>query len=280
LLLLKLALRLPIGRALSGARGDMLADRHGQDHDEDEEVPLPALFMPPAPKERPFKCPHGCGSKYTSQRALTNHCRKFHSVTSSCCREDNVGERNPEREEKRRARRAQYVREKRHMRPTLKRETLHGLTLSSPLLECATLCVTSFVVAEHVSSYEERVKAGEWVALFFDGSIHRESSLFETHDSALRHVTHRPTWTVTGVARIGKVLTWGADSSEAPILCTSKVSFDRSFVFGQPQQMPRDPNIARFAPAHPLQDRAIAWTFTSLPRDAFMCVKRQAQEVG
>jgi len=109
--------------------------------DGDEEVPVPALFMPPAPKDRPYQCPHGCcGKKYTSQQTLADHCRIYHSVTSSRCRrrEDGAGRRDSEREEERRARRAAHTREMRQMRPSLQRDTLRGLTLSSPLLECAT----------------------------------------------------------------------------------------------------------------------------------------------
>jgi len=135
----------------------------------------------------------------------------------------------------------------------------------------------NLTVAEYVSSHEERVKAGQWVALFCDGSVLDTSPLLETHGYALRHVDHRPTWTVTEVARIGQVLTWVADSSEAPIRCTSKVSFDRSFAFLQPQRMPRHPSIAR---AHPGKDLAIAWTFTSLPVDVFMSVKKQAHSLA
>ena len=232
------------------------------------ELGLPMLFGPRPRPKRDIPCPDTtCGRLFSSAGALASHLRRsghggyVYNGARTRCRPDVDEECDPEaRLQRQRQKRADYVRRKRSMLPCIHRDSLRGLTLRSPLLQCAALCLEPIHFTESLAPWEDPISAGDWIALVCSDELLEDSLLSEKNASVLDYITHLPWHCVVGLARVGAVS--NVDNAHPSLTMTC----DQFFIFEMPVEVDW----------YGAED--IVWAFSRSSKETYQEVKHQASK--
>ena len=204
------------------------------------ELGLPMLFGPRPRPKRDIPCSDATrGHRFSSAGALASHLRRsghggyVHNARTR--RQPNVDEQSDpeERLQRQRQKRADYVRCKRNLLPRIHRDSLRGLTLRSPLLQCAALCLEPIHFMESLAPWEDAISAGDWIALVCSDELLENSLLSKKNASVLAYITHLPVHCVVGLARVGRVST--VDNAHPSLTMT--MTCDKFFIFERPVEV-------------------------------------------